>query len=158
MGRVKIKKVASAGSLHYKSSCRSKSKCSSMFAPCCTSSANDPNTADLLPCADFEGWSDRWFLAQFLLSCGFGFILILATVTLAGSKKLKLCTLDSGGLHPIKFCPDNNDHWLSEEHPDHLPGHDDWRRLPVQHPQLHRTQHQCVWQSCLHKRYSQRNL
>ena len=29
---------------------------------------------------DFEGWQDRWFLAQFLLSCGFGFILILATV------------------------------------------------------------------------------
>ena len=29
---------------------------------------------------DYEGWQDRWFLAQFLLSCGFGFILILATV------------------------------------------------------------------------------
>merc|ERR1712226_1655189 len=36
-------------------------------------------TGDLQKSIDFEGWSDRWFLAQFLLSCGFGFILILAT-------------------------------------------------------------------------------
>ena len=36
--------------------------------------------ADRLLCLDFDGWQDRWFLAQFLLSCGFGFILILATV------------------------------------------------------------------------------
>ena len=34
----------------------------------------------IILCLDFEGWQDRWFLAQFLLSCGFGFILILATV------------------------------------------------------------------------------
>ena len=37
-------------------------------------------TGDLQRSIDFEGWQDRWFLAQFLLSCGFGFILILATV------------------------------------------------------------------------------
>merc|ERR1719249_629975 len=38
------------------------------------------NSLFMLPPAAIFAWQDRWFLAQFLLSCGFGFILILATV------------------------------------------------------------------------------
>merc|ERR1719430_2734480 len=37
-------------------------------------------TGDLDRSMAFEGWQDRWFLFQFLLSCGFGFILIFSTV------------------------------------------------------------------------------
>ena len=37
-------------------------------------------TGDLTAVTDFEGWSDTLFTFQFLLSCVFGFILILATV------------------------------------------------------------------------------
>jgi len=37
-------------------------------------------TGDLERSLAFEGWADRWFLFQFLLSCVFGFILILSTV------------------------------------------------------------------------------
>merc|ERR1719158_2292164 len=37
-------------------------------------------TGDLERSLDFEGWKDRWFLFQFLLSCIFGFILIFSTV------------------------------------------------------------------------------
>jgi len=37
-------------------------------------------TGDLERSLDFDGWQDRWFLFQFLLSCIFGFILIFSTV------------------------------------------------------------------------------
>jgi len=37
-------------------------------------------TGDLQRSYDFPGWGDRLFLAQFLLSCVFGFILIFSTV------------------------------------------------------------------------------
>ena len=30
-------------------------------------------------------------------------------------------------MHPVQFRSDNHHHWLPEEHPDHLSGHDDWR-------------------------------
>jgi len=37
-------------------------------------------TGDLDRSLAFDGWGDRWFLLQFLLSCVFGFVLILSTV------------------------------------------------------------------------------
>jgi len=37
-------------------------------------------TGDLLKVYEYRGWNDFWFTFQFLLSCFFGFILILATV------------------------------------------------------------------------------
>lgn len=37
-------------------------------------------TGDLYSVYEFEGWYNHWFTFQFLLSCFFGFILILATV------------------------------------------------------------------------------
>jgi len=37
-------------------------------------------TGDLQRSYDFPGWGDRLFLAQFLLSCVFGFVLIFSTV------------------------------------------------------------------------------
>lgn len=37
-------------------------------------------TGDLDRSYEFDGWGDRWFLAQFLLSCVFGFVLIFSTV------------------------------------------------------------------------------
>ena len=128
---------------------------------------------------DYEGWQDRWFLAQFLLSCGFGFILILATVlacaniihnmrskilvisfkiyvqvvctqfnsalttTIIGCLKNILITYLGMMIGGIAYCL----YILPISY------HDDWRGLPVQHPQLHRAQHQRLWKSCLHKRY-----
>ena len=103
----------------------------------------------IILCLDFEGWQDRWFLAQFLLSCGFGFILILATVLACANiihnsfdtKHFEIyCThifcvtsFCSGCVHPVQFCSDNHHHWLPEEYPDHLSGHDDRRYclLPI---------------------------
>ena len=39
----------------------------------------------------------------------------------------------SGCVHPVQFCSDNHHHWLPEEYPDHLSGHDDRRYylLPI---------------------------
>ena len=49
------------------------------------------------------------------------------------SKYVCATTLCSGCVHPVQFCSDDHHHWLPEEHPDHLSGHDDRRYclLPI---------------------------
>ena len=43
------------------------------------------------------------------------------------SKLVCTTSLCSGCVHPVQFCSDNHHHWLPEEYPDHVSGHDDWR-------------------------------